>query len=122
MCNPDILPQGKIKKYREELLEEQGYLCDLCGLPCIRPQLDHHHASYDNDFEFGASQVRGAICASCNTRLAGIENIKRVKFEHADLYEWLGNAREYIKKYRDEPSGVIHNTERSRLNKLKNYK
>ena len=106
---------------REKLLTDNDGLCDLCGEPCYRPNLDHHHISYDNDFSTGAAQIRGTICQNCNVRLSGAENVKRVKYNHGELATWLRAAADYIEKYREVPSGIIHPSERSKLNKLKNY-
>ncbi len=124
MCNPDILPQVKIKEYREELLEEQEYLCDLCGLPILGEtgSLDHLHIADNWDPATGAGQIRGVLHRRCNTILGYVENPRRAKKDHDNLEEWLLGAAAYVRKHREEPSGVYHNTERSKLNKLKGRK
>ncbi len=36
-----------------------------------------------------------------------------------ELVDWLPRAAAYIKKHHENPSGLIHPKERSKLNKLK---
>lgn len=55
---------------REQLLAKQCGKCAICGWKVERPVLDHHHKKRIN----GTGQIRGVVCAKCNTLLGKVEN------------------------------------------------
>ncbi len=102
----------------------------MCGLPLATlaanstntdtavAHLDHSHSS-----QLGNGEIRGALHPGCNMLLGKLENnFRRNKVEYKDLPAWLIAAANYITAHRDNPSGIIHNSERSKLNKIKDNK
>lgn len=55
------------EKY-EEMLKEQGGVCEICGkLPGTkRLAVDHNHET---------NQIRGLLCGPCNTLLSHVEHV-----------------------------------------------
>jgi hypothetical protein len=109
------LTTGRIKDYRLRKLKAQYYKCEVCGVDLKdseprKVNLDHSHIS-----DKGNGCVRGVLCSRCNTWLSGIENPTRIgSIPPKDLPEMLLKAARYIKKYHNNPSNVVHPTERSK--------
>ncbi len=114
--SPDKLTTGKIKAFREYLLQEQDYRCDLCGKPLKKEEanLDHSHI-----VDGGDGNVRGAIHAKCNKLMGSLENNWKAPIPADEIVQWLRDAADYIEKYQKEPTGILHPRERTHLNKLK---
>ena len=106
-----ILATGGIKDKRDKLLIDQLGECDLCHSPIRAPNLDHSHIR-----DGGDGYIRGVICRTCNVRLGAIENNWRCRIRPVDTPQWLHNAADYIDKYLNTPTGIVHPKERSKLN------
>lgn len=54
--------------YRKKLLEEQGNVCAICKLECVKYTLDHQHKRRRDDPNGvnGNGCVRGVLCDGCN--------------------------------------------------------
>ncbi len=100
------------------MLEANDGLCSLCGEVCIRPSLDHAHIKFNNDPKKGGGQIRAPICAACNCRLGRVEEAWRCRIEHSELADWLRKAADYVDYHRENPSGIYHHKERSKMNNL----
>ncbi len=118
MCNPNILKQKDIKVKREELLEDQDYLCALCKQPINegdRVHLDHEHSR-----QLGNGEIRASLHSFCNMMLGKCENnFRRNKINYYDFPDWLRLAADYMDHHREHPSGLVHNSERSKANLIK---
>lgn len=64
---PGRLKPREVKEWREKLVEDQFYLCPLCGLRLNKEDavLDHCHKT---------GLVRGALHSGCNAMLGKLEN------------------------------------------------
>lgn len=80
---------------RDELLQEQEYICPVCSRKVNSPVLDHHHIKKIN----GTGLVRGVLCRSCNVLLGKVENnCKRYNVSQEELPAVLDNMAEYLRK------------------------
>jgi len=73
---------GLTQEQYDQKLKDQGGCCAICGDPPdpVRPLYsDHDH--YTN-------KRRGLLCASCNTKLSGVDDV-----------EWLEKAIDYVHKW-----------------------
>lgn len=56
----------------EEMLEEQGGVCAICG----KPPSQSRHLDVDHNHETG--EVRGLLCTKCNSEVGVVENSTRL--------------------------------------------
>lgn len=82
------LKQTEIKAFREELLELQGGVCALCGLPLDRDDavLDHSHCH---------GWIRGVLHRGCNSLLGKVENNYK-RYAIPDLEKCIASMWLYI--------------------------
>ena len=61
-----------IKELKQELLEEQNYICPLCNkkIDPTKAALDHSHRGAVQ----GTGLIRGVLCSGCNMYLGKLEN------------------------------------------------
>lgn len=69
----------------EDLLDAANGRCELCGIPNLRPWIDHDHHDFD-----GWSGVRGLVCAKCNAHLRRVDSGER---------EATGATTTYLARY-----------------------
>ena len=95
------LKQTEIKAFREELLELQGGVCALCGLPLDRDDavLDHSHCH---------GWIRGVLHRGCNSLLGKVENNYK-RYNIPSLERCLVNMYLYIAQgNKPFPEDVYH--------------
>lgn len=87
--------------YRMVRAEEQGWACDLCGVPfgTRDPQTLARRAHLDHDHESGLE--RGLLCPGCNNAVGRVENSISSRFNGASYTEDEAvSIRHYIGRYR----------------------
>lgn len=97
---PTKLKSKDIKPTRDRLLQQQGYLCALCKLPCSDDQavLDHDHTG---------GHVRSVLHRSCNAvegKLIGA--MRRFGIKNPD--DFLLEVVNYHTKHSTNITGLIH--------------
>lgn len=110
------LKSSEIQEVREEILESQGGVCDLCGEVIDEKSgisLDHQHKkkSETNGVD-GAGLVRGVLCRSCNVMEGKVWNNMTRYLQPTcvqDRVEWLEKLIQYYKK---ENYPLIHPSEK----------
>jgi len=107
------LKSDDIKPLRDQILEEQEYICPICNKGIVNPCLDHGHVKrlkLDG-------KIRGVICLNCNVFLGKIENkAKSCKISMDELPSVLRNIAEYLEI---EPFPFIHPSEKRKEKLLK---
>lgn len=107
------LKQKDIPKLREEILQEQNYICPICGEYITSPALDHHHKKKIH----GTGQIRGVLCRNCNVLLGKMENnCTRYEIEQKKLPFVLVNMSEYLQR---KHYPYMHPSESKKISKLK---
>ena len=88
------LKYSEIKPLREQLIEEQHGLCNLCQHELDNPCLDHCHIN---------GNIRAVLCRGCNSLLGKLENnLARNKITPLKLKNILENIWEYRFNIREE--------------------
>ena len=96
------LKSTKVKSYRLELLESQGYKCAICTLDCTEEQavLDHDHQG---------GHCRAVLHRGCNAAEGKIMNTLR-RYGIKNTKTFLLNLIEYHKIHSVNQTGFIHPT------------
>jgi hypothetical protein len=88
--DPDYFRRTRIKarygiewEEYQQLREQQGGRCAICGLPCERLVVDHNHQT---------GRARALLCHACNAGLGWLENSA-----------WLPRALAYLEAHREPP-------------------
>lgn len=105
-----VLKTTEIKQLREELLQEQGGCCPLCGRIIEHPCLDHQHRrrKMDEPGPDGAGLVRGVLCRDCNALEGRIWNAMNRCIQPESVHDrsqWLKNLISY---YNKAPKKIIY--------------
>lgn len=88
------IKHSEIKRYRHQILAEQGDKCALCGhsIDSTEAVLDHNHKS---------GYIRGTLHRGCNSFLGKIENsLVMNKISAERLHTILGNIEFYMNSHR----------------------
>lgn len=107
------LKTSDVKKIREELLQNQGGVCLLCGRIPERPCLDHDHKKRVG----GSGLCRGTLCNGCNILFGKMENnCVRYGISQVFLPEFLIRSAKYKVA---EQTNYLHPSEREKPKLLK---
>lgn len=94
------LKRSQVKTFREALMQKQGGLCALCGLP-FQPGtavLDHCHVT---------GHCRGVIHRACNSVLGKCENGRRYG-KAFDVLAFAEGLHQYLTKEKTLPLHPSH--------------
>lgn len=115
------LRQKDLPALREQILQQQDYICPICGKDINDPCVDHSHTKRTK----GTGQIRGVVCRACNVLIAKVENnCVRYGVDQNDLPDVLRNMADYLES---EHLPILHPSEtpkppilkKSSYNKLK---
>jgi transcription elongation factor Elf1 len=106
------LKSSEVKVVREELLDQQGGMCSVCGKKPVVPCLDHDHKT-------GA--IRGVLCSGCNAYEGKISKWKHFA-QVDDLPTWLENLATYYREHQTSQTDLIHPTFFDKEEKLQRAK
>lgn len=106
------LKPKEVKPYREKTLQQQGFVCLVCGktLAASEAVLDHDHKT---------GLVRGVLHRGCNSLLGKLENNHK-RCGVPDLLGFLSGVSAYLQKPAHEtyhPSYKTQDEKRLRRNK-----
>ena len=103
-----------IQKIRDEILEKQDGLCELCKDEISEKtgvSLDHQHRTKSSVIgENGGGLVRGVLCRRCNVMEGKIWNASKRFGIHDNLSDWLRTLADYLDK---ENYPYIHPSEKA---------
>jgi len=74
---------GLTLKQYDEIFEEQGGVCELCG----GTNVNGYRLCVDHDHKTG--KIRGLLCHKCNVKLGVIENV-----------DFAARVKKYLKKHK----------------------
>jgi hypothetical protein len=97
---PTKLKSTGVKELRLKLLEEQGFICGICGNPCSEEEavLDHTHVH---------GYIRAVLHRTCNAVEGKVVNAMR-RFGVKDPYAFLTGLVKYHEKHATDQTGIIH--------------
>jgi hypothetical protein len=78
---------GFTDEYFLEKIEDQKYLCAICGTDKPNPK---NNRDWQADHDHVTGKPRGILCAGCNTLLGRIESVG---------FDWVDNAKKYLSEY-----------------------
>ena len=111
-----VLKGSEVKTLREEILEEQDFICPLCKkkIEIQNAALDHKHKRKNDPLiQDKNGLIRGVLHKTCNSVEGKIINsIKRYlgNYSENEVIEFLENLIQYYKK---DPYNYIHPSEYS---------
>lgn len=113
------LKSHQVKPFREELYQQQGFVCKMCGKPAEEGKLD-----LDHDHSLG--NVRAALCHRCNWFLGKIENnLKRLKLPYQTVIDYLQQDYSHLPfhpDHRTEEEKRLSSNERAKERRVKKTK
>lgn len=104
------LTRSQVRPFAMRLLQQQGGVCALCGLPIDLKEkgalvLDHDH---------GTGQIRGALHRSCNAAEGKVANAAgrwgAKSMDYGNILPWLENLVAYLKQPAQEMLYPTHKT------------
>lgn len=97
---PTKIKTTRVADVRAQLLEQQGYTCAICKLPCSEEQavLDHDHKQ---------GHIRAVLHRTCNAVEGKVVNAMR-RFGVQDPYAFLRGLVLYHEHHATNQTGLIH--------------
>lgn len=109
---PKQLKTTEVSVLRNQLLEEQNWICPICKREIKDACLDHSHVKRIK----GTGLVRGVLCRTCNVFIAKSENnAGRYGIKQSELPEILRSCAVYLEQ---QHLPYIHPSERPKRPRL----
>lgn len=105
----DRLKTTELLEAKQFLLEEQDYICALCGIDMS--EFDSKNIHLDHSHSTG--QIRAVLCSNCNRSEGSIVHFANRSKREGTILEWLKGLIEYIEYHEQNPSGIFHSKYRT---------